>query len=265
MTRPDDPLGDPTWGVGEFIEPCLAEVGCPGIPEACVAGEADTTCELTATIPDDPATTMQNEYVLGTCTVTSATGTCTHQPAEVEEAALAPTLGGLYFESGEGASFEQTMYSDKNIAIGGEHTFFMVFTHAATASLYEAMLGFRTNNRPGCFTFGSGQYGCDADSVGCIQSDDWGPTGYTGPGYAAETTSIAIFRSRVDYDTTGSYAPISDFALVTDTSEIVFVAGAMHGPGLSEYSDPKFEDCERAPFSILRLLPWLAQSEKAIV
>ena len=260
MNRIDDPLamyiGDNT-DEGEFIEPCLAVEGCAAVVENCNAQDADgeaagtTTCTLTQTvneIADDPATTDDETVsaVIGSCAVATGTGTCLHQPAEIQQDGLAPTLGGLYWESGTGSPYEQAMYSDKKIAIGSAHAAFFVFTHADSAAPWAAFLGFRPNNGPGVFAFNLGTYGCtsataDGGDVGCLFTDDWMPSGYMGPGVQAGVTSIGIYRSTLGYNSQGRNGPMTEFAVVTAASQTVSYSGAIYATGLEEYDAEQFE------------------------
>jgi len=96
MIRTVDPLANLIGNLedeGEFIEPCLASTGCPEFEESCYAIDPGTSCVLTPAVPDDELTD-ENEFMAGFCTPQRG-GRCGHQPAEIEQAALSPELGGL--------------------------------------------------------------------------------------------------------------------------------------------------------------------------
>ena len=97
MIRTVDPLANLIGNLedeGEFIEPCLASTGCPEFEESCYAIDPGTSCVLTPAVPDDELTDDENEFMAGFCTPQRG-GRCGHQPAEIEQAALSPELGGL--------------------------------------------------------------------------------------------------------------------------------------------------------------------------
>ena len=191
MIRAVDPLANLIGTLedeGEFIEPCLASTGCPEFEESCYAIDPGTSCVLTPAVPDDPGT-EDNEFVAGFCTPVRG-GRCGHQPPEVAQAALSPELGGLYWESGDGAPYEMTLYSDKKIAIGAAHTAFFVFTHADSAAPWAAFMGFRPSERS------NGRLGlCRADGRPLLRTDN-GPGVFAFNVGSCESALRLRFRSQ---------------------------------------------------------------------
>jgi hypothetical protein len=75
---------------------------------------------------------------------------------------------GLHFESGPDHAFDQTMHSNRKVAIGAEHTMFAVVTPGSSwpFGLFTAVLGFRGGDGRGCFGFLMGTYGCPGSGPG---------------------------------------------------------------------------------------------------
>lgn len=244
MTRNADPLANFVGAhtdEGEFIEPCLASTGCPEVEESCFAIDEGTACDLTPMVPDDERTD-EDEFEAGFCTPQRG-GTCGHQPAEFAQAALSPELGGLYWESGDGAPYEQALYSNKKVAIGAAHTAFFVFTQADSSARFSTLMGMRPNAAPGSLGFMVGSFNCDPSSVACLYTNSYWVGGYTGPAVQAGVPTIAIFRSKLDYNSNGDLEPVGDIALVTASSrDIIYTSGAIWGLGLNKYDIPPPEE-----------------------
>ncbi len=227
---------------GEFIEPCQLPAGCPDLPESCIPSSENTICILTPSIEADPLASPPVTAQHGFCAVddaasTDPSGTCLHRPNEVEEAPPQDiaAIGGLYFESGAGSTFAQTMYLNKNIAIGAKHTLFAVFTHASTAGPYGTLLGFRPNNGPGVFGFVAGA-GAGCGGVACLFTDDWMPSGYLGNEIQPGVPSIGVYRSDLVYNSVGALGPVTEFALITGDSRDVVWSSSIYANGLEEYA-----------------------------
>eukprot|EP01043_Picozoa_sp_COSAG02_P006866 COSAG02_NODE_200_length_29507_cov_440.183487_11_plen_315_part_00 len=227
---------------GDFIEPCQLPAGCPYLPERCFPSSENTICILTPAIEADPSASPPVAAQPGFCSVddaasTDPSGTCSHQPAEDEEAPPQEiaAIGGLYFESeSTSSSFRHTMYLDKNIAIGAKHTFFAVFTQADTAGAYGTLLGFRPNNGPGVFAFNAGA-GVGCAGVACMFTDDWMPSGYLGNVIQPGVPSIGVYRSSLVYNSVGVLGPVTEFALITNNSRDVVWSSSLYANGLEEY------------------------------
>lgn len=227
---------------GEFIEPCLLPAGCPELAESCIPSSETTVCILTPSIEADTSVSPPVAGQLGSCAVDAAAstdpaGTCAHQPAEVMEAPPQEIgeIGGLYFESGDGSSFVQTMYLNKLMAVGAQHTFFAVFTHADTAGPYGTLLGFRPNNGPGVFSFVAGA-GAGCGGVSCLFTDDWKPSGYLGNQIQPGIPSVGVYRSDLVYNDIGVLGPRTEMALCTADSRDVVFSSEIYADGHEEYA-----------------------------
>ena len=84
--------------------------------------------------------------------------------------------------------------------------------------------------------------GCSEEgAVACLFTDDWFPSGYIGPGVQTGVPTIAVFRSKLGYNTQGVLQPISEFAAVTAASRDIVFSSSVYATGLGEYATPQSE------------------------
>lgn len=114
---------------------------------------------------------------------------------------------GVQFESGQEAPGNQMMVSNLKLAIGSQHTLFSVVTPSAAAEIADTLLGFRPFKARGghgwlmatveCLNTGPGE--TNEHASGCMGSNDWG-NGFVGPAFQGGVTQIAIWRSRLTFN-----------------------------------------------------------------
>ena len=114
---------------------------------------------------------------------------------------------------------DQKMFANRKMALGSKHTLFFVATPSNSSNYWTTLLSFRAYDAPGCFGFEAGTDGCLEDFA-CLYTNDYGPTGYTGPGIAPDVTQLFVFRTRMGFnvharDGLGGPAPVVEMAAMT--------------------------------------------------